>query len=80
MIEWSDVDIAVRDAVREFVDKEIRPHVDELESGGATTVGAAAGAAGSSSKTSSSAGVPDSASGAVAPNMRSANVRTRPAA
>jgi len=33
MIEWSDVDIAVRDAVREFVDKEIRPHVDELESG-----------------------------------------------
>ena len=33
MIEWSDVDIAVRDAVREFVDKEIRPHVDALESG-----------------------------------------------
>src|SRR6478752_6251811 len=33
MLEWSDVDIAVRDAVREFVDKEIRPHVDELESG-----------------------------------------------
>jgi alkylation response protein AidB-like acyl-CoA dehydrogenase len=33
MLEWSDVDIAVRDAVRDFVDKEIRPHVDELESG-----------------------------------------------
>ena len=33
MIEWSDVDIAVRDAVREFVDKEIRPHVDALKSG-----------------------------------------------
>ena len=33
MIEWSDIDIAVRDAVREFVDKEVRPHVDALESG-----------------------------------------------
>ena len=33
MIEWSDVDIAVRDAVRQFVDKEVRPHVDALESG-----------------------------------------------
>ncbi|MET0473527.1 MAG: acyl-CoA dehydrogenase family protein [Mycobacterium sp.] len=33
MLEWSDVDVAVRDAVREFVDKEIRPHVDDLESG-----------------------------------------------
>ena len=33
MIEWSDVDIAVRDAVREFVDKEVRPHLDDLESG-----------------------------------------------
>jgi alkylation response protein AidB-like acyl-CoA dehydrogenase len=33
MIEWSDVDIAVRDAVHEFVDKEVRPHVDALESG-----------------------------------------------
>jgi alkylation response protein AidB-like acyl-CoA dehydrogenase len=33
MLEWSDIDLAVRDAVREFVDKEIRPHVDELESG-----------------------------------------------
>ncbi|QZT65110.1 acyl-CoA dehydrogenase family protein [Mycolicibacterium austroafricanum] len=33
MLEWSDVDIAVRDAVREFVDKEVRPHVDALENG-----------------------------------------------
>lgn len=33
MIEWSDVDLAVRDAVRQFVDKEIRPHIDALESG-----------------------------------------------
>ena len=33
MLEWSDVDVAVRDAVRGFVDKEIRPHVDDLESG-----------------------------------------------
>lgn len=33
MLEWSDVDIAVRDAVRDFVDKEIRPHIDDLESG-----------------------------------------------
>src|SRR5690606_11457903 len=33
MLDWSDVDLAVRDAVREFIDKEIRPHLDELESG-----------------------------------------------
>jgi acyl-CoA dehydrogenase len=33
MIEWSDTDLMVRDAVRNFVDKEIRPHVDELEHG-----------------------------------------------
>lgn len=33
MLEWSEVDLAVRDAVREFVDKEIRPHLDALESG-----------------------------------------------
>ena len=33
MLEWSDVDVAVRDAVREFVDKEVRPHIDALESG-----------------------------------------------
>ncbi|MGH3676316.1 MAG: acyl-CoA dehydrogenase family protein [Mycobacterium sp.] len=33
MLDWSDVDVAVRDAVRQFVDKEVRPHVDALESG-----------------------------------------------
>ena len=33
MIEWSDTDVLIRDAVREFVDKEIRPHIDQLESG-----------------------------------------------
>ncbi|WP_237571506.1 acyl-CoA dehydrogenase family protein [Mycolicibacterium lacusdiani] len=33
MLEWSEVDLAVRDAVRDFVDKEIRPHLDDLESG-----------------------------------------------
>ncbi|WP_409464851.1 acyl-CoA dehydrogenase family protein [Amycolatopsis sp. GA6-003] len=33
MIEWSETDILIRDAVREFVDKEIRPRADELESG-----------------------------------------------
>ena len=33
MIEWSDTDLMVRDAVRKFVDKEIRPHLDELETG-----------------------------------------------
>jgi alkylation response protein AidB-like acyl-CoA dehydrogenase len=33
MLEWSDIDLAVQDAVREFVDKEVRPHVDALESG-----------------------------------------------
>lgn len=33
MLEWSEVDLAVRDAVRDFVDKEVRPHVDDLESG-----------------------------------------------
>jgi alkylation response protein AidB-like acyl-CoA dehydrogenase len=33
MFEWSDIELAVRDAVREFVEKEIRPHVDALESG-----------------------------------------------
>lgn len=36
MLEWSDVDVAVRDAVREFVDREIRPHLDDLESGDMT--------------------------------------------
>ncbi|OIN81141.1 acyl-CoA dehydrogenase family protein [Mycobacterium malmoense] len=33
MFEWSDTDLMVRDAVRQFVDKEIRPHLDELETG-----------------------------------------------
>ncbi|BBZ04138.1 acyl-CoA dehydrogenase [Mycolicibacterium chitae] len=33
MIEWTDVDLAVRDAVRQFIDKEVRPHLDALESG-----------------------------------------------
>jgi alkylation response protein AidB-like acyl-CoA dehydrogenase len=33
MIEWSDTDLMVADAVRQFVDKEIRPHLDELETG-----------------------------------------------
>jgi alkylation response protein AidB-like acyl-CoA dehydrogenase len=33
MIEWSDTDLMVRDSVRQFVDKEIRPHLDELETG-----------------------------------------------
>jgi alkylation response protein AidB-like acyl-CoA dehydrogenase len=33
MLEWSEVDLAVRDAVRDFVDKEVRPHLDDLESG-----------------------------------------------
>ncbi len=33
MFEWSDTDLMVRDAVRQFVDKEIRPNLDELETG-----------------------------------------------
>jgi alkylation response protein AidB-like acyl-CoA dehydrogenase len=33
MYEWSDTDIIMRDAMRAFIDKEIRPHLDELESG-----------------------------------------------
>jgi alkylation response protein AidB-like acyl-CoA dehydrogenase len=33
MIEWSDTDLMVRDTVRRFIDKEIRPHLDELETG-----------------------------------------------
>ncbi len=33
MIEWSEQDLAVRDAVRDFIDKEVRPHVDLLETG-----------------------------------------------
>jgi alkylation response protein AidB-like acyl-CoA dehydrogenase len=33
MIEWSETDLMVRDAVRAFIDKEVRPNVDALESG-----------------------------------------------
>lgn len=33
MYEWSDTDIIMRDTVREFIATEIRPHLDELESG-----------------------------------------------
>ncbi|MFT4128272.1 MAG: acyl-CoA dehydrogenase family protein, partial [Gordonia sp. (in: high G+C Gram-positive bacteria)] len=33
MFEWSDEDLMVRDAIRAFIDKEIRPHIDELETG-----------------------------------------------
>ncbi len=33
MIEWSASDLLIRDAVREFIDKEVRPNVDALESG-----------------------------------------------
>ena len=33
MIEWSETDLLVRDSIREFIDKEIRPQLDALESG-----------------------------------------------
>ena len=33
MIEWSDTEVMIRDAVRAFVDAEIRPHADALDSG-----------------------------------------------
>jgi acyl-CoA dehydrogenase len=33
VIEWSESDLLIRDAVREFIDKELRPNVDALESG-----------------------------------------------
>ncbi|GGM83118.1 putative acyl-CoA dehydrogenase FadE [Longimycelium tulufanense] len=33
MFEWSETDLLIRDSIREFIDKEIRPHIDELESG-----------------------------------------------
>ncbi|OSC42280.1 acyl-CoA dehydrogenase family protein [Mycobacterium decipiens] len=33
MFEWSDTDLMMRDAVRQFIDKEVRPHLDELETG-----------------------------------------------
>lgn len=33
MFEWSETDLMIRDAVRGFIDKEIRPHLDALDSG-----------------------------------------------
>jgi len=33
MYEWSDTDLMFRDALRGFIEKEIRPHVDRLEAG-----------------------------------------------
>src|ERR1700712_3884654 len=33
MFEWSDTDIIMRDTMRAFIAKEIRPHLDELETG-----------------------------------------------
>ncbi len=33
MIEWSETDVLIRDSVREFIDSEIRPNIDALESG-----------------------------------------------
>ncbi|GAA4398336.1 acyl-CoA dehydrogenase family protein [Tsukamurella soli] len=33
MYEWSDTDLMVRDAVRAFIDKEVRPHLDALDAG-----------------------------------------------
>ncbi|WP_328444482.1 acyl-CoA dehydrogenase family protein [Amycolatopsis sp. NBC_00438] len=33
MIEWSETDLLVRDSIREFITKEIRPQLDLLESG-----------------------------------------------
>ena len=33
MFEWSDEQLMIRDAIRQFVDKEVKPHVEELEHG-----------------------------------------------
>ncbi len=33
MFEWSDTDLMMRDTIRGFIDKEIRPHLDALETG-----------------------------------------------
>ena len=33
MFEWSEEQLAIRDAVRRFVDEEVRPNVEELEHG-----------------------------------------------
>ena len=34
MLSWTKDELAIRDSIRQFVDKEIRPHQDELEHGG----------------------------------------------
>jgi alkylation response protein AidB-like acyl-CoA dehydrogenase len=33
VIEWSDEEVMVRDTVRDWIDAEIRPHLDELDAG-----------------------------------------------
>jgi alkylation response protein AidB-like acyl-CoA dehydrogenase len=33
VFEWSDTDVIMRDTMRGFIDKEVRPHLDGLESG-----------------------------------------------
>jgi hypothetical protein len=33
MIDWSENDLLIRDAMRQFIDKEVRPNIDALESG-----------------------------------------------
>src|ERR1019366_8378117 len=33
MFEWSEEQLAIRDAVRRFVEEEIEPHIEELEHG-----------------------------------------------
>ena len=33
MIDWSDEQLMVRDAIRDFIEKEIKPNLDELEHG-----------------------------------------------
>ncbi|MPZ01128.1 MAG: acyl-CoA dehydrogenase [Actinophytocola sp.] len=33
MTGWSETELLIRDSIREWVDKEVRPHTDELESG-----------------------------------------------
>ncbi|QIS17913.1 acyl-CoA dehydrogenase family protein [Nocardia terpenica] len=36
MFEWSETDVLIRDAVRGFIDKEVRPQLDALENGETT--------------------------------------------
>jgi alkylation response protein AidB-like acyl-CoA dehydrogenase len=33
MYEWSDEHLMIRDAMRDFIDKEIKPHIEDLEHG-----------------------------------------------